>query len=266
MLVVAERLNCARKRVREAVVARNADFVREEARNQAEAGADYIDVNSATGAASEIGDMKWMIEQVRAVTDKPISVDTTSGEAMRAGLAMHGPGQPMLNSVTGEQERLELMMPLAAEFQTRVVALAMDDSGMPETVDARLRAVERILEAAERFGVPREHLYVDPLIRPLATNPTHACDCLETVRRIKAELTPVKTVGGLSNIGFGLPRRNLLNRVYVSYMIAAGLDAGIIDPLEPGIMATILAAEALMGRDEFCMNYIAAERAGRLAR
>src|SRR5690606_9004731 len=128
-----------------------------------------------------IADMKWMIEQVRAVTDKPISVDTTSGAAMRAGLLMHGPGQPMLNSVTGEQDRLDLMMPLAGEFQTKLVALAMDDTGMPEANDARFVAIEKILKAADKHGVKHENIFIDPLIRPVSTNPTHARDCLDAV-------------------------------------------------------------------------------------
>lgn len=264
MLIVAERLNCTRKRIKEAVSNKNADFIQDEARKQAEAGADYIDVNSATGVDTEVGDMKWMIEQVRAVTDKPLSIDTANGAAMRAGLELHGAGQPMVNSVTGEQARIEAVMPLAAEFKTRLVALAMDDSGMPETVDDRIRAIEGLMKAADSYGVDQENIYIDPLIRPISTNPTHAADCLETVRRIKAGMGPLKTIGGLSNVSYGLPKRNLINRVFLSYMIQAGADAGIIDPLEPGVVGTILAAEALLNRDEFCMNYITADREGKL--
>ncbi|NIA20628.1 MAG: dihydropteroate synthase, partial [Anaerolineaceae bacterium] len=173
MLVVAERLNSTRKRIAEAVSSKNADLIRQEASRQVAAGGDYIDVNSATGVDSEVDDMKWMIEQVRSVTDKPISVDTANPVAMRSGLELHGPGQPMVNSVTGEQERLDCIMPLAAEFQTKLVALAMDDSGMPETVEARLVAVETILKAAGAKGVKAENIYIDPLIRPVSTNPTH---------------------------------------------------------------------------------------------
>jgi 5-methyltetrahydrofolate--homocysteine methyltransferase len=264
MLVVAERLNCTRKRIRAAVIDKNAEFVRDEARRQATAGASYIDVNSATGVDSEIADMKWMIEQVRAVTDKPISVDTANPDAMRVGLELHGSGQPMLNSVTGEEARLQMMLPLAAAFKTKVVALAMDDTGMPETVEARLVAVEKIIRAAEKFHVAQENIYVDPLIRPISTNPTHAVDCMETVRRIKAEFSALKTIGGLSNVSYGLPKRNILNRVFVPFMIYAGVDAAIIDPLEPGMMASMYAAEALLNRDEYCMNYITADREGRL--
>jgi 5-methyltetrahydrofolate--homocysteine methyltransferase len=264
MLIIAERLNCTRKSVHKAVTSRDAAFIQEQAARQAEAGADYIDVNSATGVQTEVDDMKWMIEQVRAVTDKPISVDTANAVAMREGLLLHGPGQPMVNSATGEQARLDAVMPLAGEFQARLVALAMDDSGMPETVDQRLVAIERILKAADQHGVKTENIYIDPLIRPVSTNPTHAVDCMETVRRIKAEFAPLKTVGGLSNISYGLPQRNLLNRTFLTLMVQAGVDAGIIDPLEPGLVGTILATEAVLNRDEFCMNYIMASRDGRL--
>ena len=262
MLIIAERLNCTRKRIRQAVTEKNAEFVRQETTKQVEAGADYIDVNSATGVTTEVDDMRWMIEQVRSVTDKPISVDTANGEAMRLGLSLHGPGQPLLNSVTGESERLELMMPLAAEFKTRIVALAMDDNGMPETVEARMVAIEKILKSADAHGVARENIYIDPLIRPISTNPTHARDCMETVRRIKAELAPVKTIGGLSNVSYGLPNRNLVNRAFLTMMLAAGVDAGIVDPLERGMVATIVASEALLAMDEYCVNYIQAARQG----
>ncbi len=264
MLVVAERLNCTRKRIRQAVLDKNAEFVRDEATRQAAAGAAYIDVNSATGVDSEVDDMKWMIEQVRSVTALPISVDTANPTAMRVGLELHGPGQPMLNSITGESERLKIMLPLAAAFHTKVVALAMDDTGMPETIDARFVAIEKILAAAGPLGIKREDIYIDPLIRPISTNPTHALDCLETVRRIKAEFGPLQTTGGLSNVSYGLPKRNLINRVFIPYMILSGIDAAIIDPLEPGIMAAIYAAEAILNRDEYCMNYITADREGRL--
>jgi len=264
MLVVAERLNCTRKRVREAVEARNAEFVRCEARRQAEAGGDYVDVNSATSVESELADMRWMIEQVRAATDKPLSIDTASPTVMRAGLSMHGPGQPMLNSLTAERERLETMMPLAAEFQTKVVALAMDDSGMPETVEGRLPAIEKLLAAADKHGVKRENVYVDPLVRPVSINPCYAVQCLAAIRRIKVEFGPVQTIGGLSNVSFGLPKRGHLNRVFVALAMEAGIDAGLIDPLEPGMMATIRAAEAVLARDEFCLAYITADRQGRL--
>jgi len=264
VLVVAERLNCTRKRVCAAVAGRNAEFVRDEARRQAEAGGDYIDVNSATGVETELADMKWMIDQVRAATDKPLSIDTASPAVMREGLKLHGAGQPLLNSLTGEAARLEAMMPLAAEFQTRVVALAMDDSGMPETAEARFAAIEKILRAADKLGVKHENLYIDPLVRPVSIDVRYGLQCLEVVRRIKAEFPALRTVGGLSNVSFGLPKRNLLNRVFLAFMIEAGVDAGIIDPLEPGVMATIHAAEAVLGRDEYCIRYIAAERGGRL--
>jgi 5-methyltetrahydrofolate--homocysteine methyltransferase len=170
----------------------------------------------------------------------------------------------MLNSITGEADRLAQMLPLAVEFGAKVVALAMDDSGMPETIDARFAALETILAAVDAAGVKRENLYVDPLIRPVSTNPTHALDCLSTIRRIKSELAPVKTTGGMSNISFGLPKRGLLNRVFLAYAVEAGIDAGILDPLEPGAVATIRAAEAILNRDEFCLRFITADREGLL--
>jgi 5-methyltetrahydrofolate--homocysteine methyltransferase len=140
----------------------------------------------------------------------------------------------------------------------------MGDGGMPESVDGRLEVARDLHKRLTAAGVASDHIYFDPLIRPISTNPDQALAAIDATRRIMTELAGVHTICGLSNVSFGLPRRNLLNRAFLALLIGAGLDATIIDPIEPGMMSTLLAASALVGRDEYCMNYIAAERAGRL--
>ncbi|MDP6380065.1 MAG: dihydropteroate synthase [Phycisphaerae bacterium] len=265
MIVVAERINATRKQIARAIEERDEELIKDQARKQDEAGATYIDINAAISPAKELDAMKWAVGMVReAVPEVPLAIDSASVEVMRAGLELAGGGDVFLNSITGEKERLEGLLPLAAEFGTKVVALAMDDRGLPETVDGRFEALEVIFEATDAAGIERERVFVDPLVRPISTNPAEAANCLEVIRRIKAECGGAKTICGLSNVSFGLPQRNLLNRAFLALCLGAGLDAALIDPLAPGVMATVLAAEALFGRDEYCMTYIQAERAGKL--
>lgn len=264
MIVVAERLNATRKQIAEAIEQRDTALIKGQALKQLEAGATYIDINAAISPAKELDAMKWMVEAVReAVPGVPLAIDTASPEVMRAGLALAG-DDVFLNSMTGEKERLDGLLPLAVEFGAKVVVLAMDDRGLPETVDGRFEALEVIFKATDAAGIARERIFIDPLVRPVSTNPAEAENCLEAIRRIKRECGGAKTICGLSNVSFGLPRRNLLNRAFLALCLGAGLDAALMDPLAPGVMATVFAAEALLGKDEFCMNYITAERSGKL--
>jgi 5-methyltetrahydrofolate--homocysteine methyltransferase len=263
MIVIAERINCTRTRIKKAVQDHDDAFIAKEVRRQADAGAAFIDVNAATSPQTEVESMRWLMEIVQASTKLPISVDSANPEATKLGLELHRNGQPIINSVTGEKARLEAVLPLAVEHKALLIALTMDDSGMPETVEQRIAALEGILRQSDAAGIDRQDVFVDPLIRPVSTNQSHAMDCLQMVRRIKADFG-CRTTGGFSNVSFGLPRRRVLNAAYITMAIGAGLDSAIADPTEPGLMAAIYAAEALAGRDEWCMNYITAEREGRL--
>jgi len=144
------------------------------------------------------------------------------------------------------------------------IDLTMDDSGMPETADDRLRLAETLLKKLTTQGVEADRIYFDPIIRPICTNADQTRAVLDATRRIMSQFEGVHTVCGLSNVSFGLPRRNLLNRSLLALLIGAGLDTVIIDPTEPDMRSTLFAAEALVGRDEFCMRYITAEREGTL--
>jgi 5-methyltetrahydrofolate--homocysteine methyltransferase len=263
LLVVGERINTSRKRIALAVRERDADFIRREAVKQAEAGAGYIDVNAGTSVAHERDDLVWLTQTVQSAVEVPVCLDSANPDALEAALAVHR-GDPMINSITAESERINGILPTVVKHKARVVALVMGDGGMPESVDGRLEVARDLHKRLTAAGVASDHIYFDPLIRPISTNPDQALAAIDATRRIMTELAGVHTICGLSNVSFGLPRRNLLNRAFLALLIGAGLDATIIDPIEPGMMSTLLAASALVGRDEYCMNYIAAERAGRL--
>ncbi len=263
MLIVAERINSTRKRIARAVRDRDADFIRREAIKQAEAGAGFIDVNAGTSVAHEVNDLVWLTETVQSATEVPVCVDSANPKALDAALKAHK-GGALVNSITAEKERIENILPLVLKYNTRVVALAMDDGGMPETADQRLTVVAALVERLTKEGIARDRMYFDPLIRPISTNPDQALQAIEATRRIMTEFAGVHTICGLSNISFGLPKRNLLNRAFLTLLIGAGLDGAIIDPTEPGMVTTVLGVEALVGRDEYCLNYITAEREGKL--
>jgi 5-methyltetrahydrofolate corrinoid/iron sulfur protein methyltransferase len=256
MIVIAERINATRKSIARALEARDAARIAREARIQAEAGADFIDVNAASNPAKELDNLLWAVGVVQQAMDKPLCLDSASPEALRAALGVVKGSAVMLNSVTAEKAKLESVLPIAAEFETGLVALTMDESGLPSTAEQRVQIAARLVEAARAAGVGPEQLYIDPCIQPLSTSPQQAQECLSAVFRIMAAFPGVHTTCGLSNISFGLPQRGLINRTYLGCLIMAGLDSAIIDPTAEGMMDTAAAADALAGRDEFCMNYI----------
>jgi len=263
MLIVGERINSTRKQVRKAVEARNADFIAAEAKAQAAMGADYIDVNAGTSVAREVDDLKWLVETVEAAVDSPLCLDSANPAALKAALALARRGV-IINSITGEKARRDAILPVVIESGASVVALLMDDVGMPEDAAGRIGVAERLVPELVKAGVPLDHIFVDPLVRPASTDTKQPPAVLETVRTVTRMFPGIHAICGLSNVSFGLPVRNAMNTTFLALMIQAGLDAAIIDPTEPRMYATVVAAEALLGKDEFCMNYIAASRAGRL--
>lgn len=268
MLIVGEKLNSSIKRVAEAIEARDAATIQDLARRQAEAGADYLDVNAATRVSQELEDLAWLIGTVQAVTDVPLCIDSPNPAAIARGLelvrAAKRPGRPLINSITAEPERLHGMLPLAAEHHCPVVALTSDEQGIPTTVADRLRIAARIVAEAEKYGVPREDLYFDPLVLPVSTDVRNAVVFMDALAAIKAEFPGVKTISGLSNVSYGLPKRKIINRAFLIMAMHAGMDAAILDPLDVDLVGLLKAGEMLLGRDEFCMNYLTAYRSGQL--
>ena len=264
MLIVAERINATRKRIAAAMAERDSAYLAREALTQAEAGAHFIDVNAGSDPAKEVENLKWAVEVVQQNTDLPVCIDSASADGLRAALEVVSKDDVMLNSVSGEERRMKEVLPLAAERKARLVGLLMDQRGLPAGVDDRLEIAEKILKAAQQAGIEVDKLYLDPCVQPLSTNPEQTEALVESVHMIMTRFPGVHTTCGLSNISFGLPYRSILNRVYLALLIRAGLDCAVLDPTERDLMATVYAAEALCGRDEFCMSYIRADRSGML--
>jgi 5-methyltetrahydrofolate--homocysteine methyltransferase len=263
MKVIGEKINGTRKKVGEAILARDAAFIQKLASDQVGAGATWIDVNAGTPVEREPDDLIWLVETVQEVVQKPLCLDSANPAALEAALP-HVKQAPLINSISGEQERIAGVLPLAARAQGGVIALAMDDKGIPTTFEGRLTIVHRLLGMTREAAIPDEQVYVDPLVMTIGASGDAGRVALATVRAVKAEYPKVHFTSGLSNVSFGLPARSLINRAFLTLMIEAGLDSAILDPLDRELRKAILAAEAVLGIDRHCLGYTRAFRAGML--
>ncbi len=263
MIIVGEKINASRPGVREIIEQRNAQGLVELAQRQADAGARYIDVNVGTGSGSredEIAAMDWAVRTVAEAVDKPLSVDSADPGVLEAGLKAVGDRSALINSTKAEPEILEPVVGLAARFGSPLVGLAMDETGIPVTVEGRIDACRKIVSACEKHRVPIESIFFDPLVLPVSTDVKQGRVTLETISRVKEEFPAAKTVMGLSNISFGLPARGKLNAAFLHMAVLAGLDAAIADPLDTDLMAAVTVAEVLVGKDRHCRKYTRAFR------
>ena len=260
MLIIGELINTSRRPVREAVERRDADYIADLARRQVEAGADYLDVNCGTLGVLEAEAMVWLAGVVKGMA--PLCIDSPDPRVLEAGLACAGEGPPMINSLSAEKERFAAVLPLVRKYGARVVALAMDDNGLPNTAADRIGIVRRLVEDLTAAGVAPSDIYIDPLVKPVGVEDGAGAAVLETVRFVRERYPQTHTVCGLSNVSFGLPNRRTLNRVFLVQTMTAGMDAHILDPLDRTLMGIYWASRALLGQDPFCERYLKAHRSG----
>ena len=263
MLVVAERINASRKYIAQAISSKNAPFIQNEAKAQDQAGADYIDVNAGTFVGEEAEHLKWVIEAVQAVTDLPICIDSPDPEVIKSVIPLVDK-KPMINSITLEPARLDGILPLAAQYKTKVIGLCQSEDAMADTAEVKLELAGRLVEAVNKAGVGIDNLYIDPLVYPLATETKSALATLDAIEGIMKAFPGVHTICGLTNVSYGLPSRKIVNRTFLVSAITRGLDSAILDPTDKQLFSAMKSAEMVMGRDDFCMNYITAFREGLL--
>ncbi len=265
MIIIGELINGTRSKVKEAIASRDSDYIAALATRQAEAGADFIDCNPGTVGDQEAEDMQWLVATIQAATDRPISFDSPNPQAVQRGLETYtGAAMPMINSVTMEPGSVEKMLPIVLEAKVNVVALALGEGGMPTQPGQREQVAQQIIDRLTAGGIEPQQIFVDPIIAPLCTAAEVGQHILEAIAAIRQYCPDCHITSGLSNISFGLPNRRLMNRAFLGLAMQAGMDSAVMDPLDKKIMAHIIAVEALLGQDEFCMNYIQACRAGRL--
>ena len=260
MIIIGEKINATRKTIAQALADRDADHIIATAVEQASAGANYLDINGGDPReGQEVKNMEWLMDLVQSNTDAAVAVDSANPDAVRTGLSL-AKSKPILNSISLESDRLEAMVPLAAEFDCMVVALLMSDDGTPCMVDDRVARAETLIAKLTDAGKALDEIIVDPCFLPVSTDTNSGRQVIDAIAAIHARWPEVHIGGGCSNISFGLPKRKLVNLALLSQAIYAGMDTGLVDPCVPGVMDTILAAEAVAGRDEYCMTYVTAMR------
>lgn len=258
-VIIGERINpTGRKKLAAEMAAGNFDRVRQDAIDQVAAGAHVIDVNAGIPLADEPALLAEAIRIVQSVTDVPICIDSSIVAALKAGLAAVK-GKPLVNSVTGEEERLESVLPMVAEYKAAVIAISNDETGISYDMRERLKVAKRIVERAESYGIPRCDVIIDPLAMPAGAIAGAGKNVFELVRMIREELG-CNACCGASNISFGLPGRPVLNGAFLAMAIAAGMTCAITNPIEHEIKRSIMAANLMMGYDENCLNWIAVSR------
>lgn len=262
-LKIGERINSSREPIAHALQLKDETLIRKEAKLQKEAGADMLDVNCAFNSKDEASDMEWLVKIVQDETNLPLSIDSPNPKAIEAGLCRHK-GKALVNSVTLEKKSREAILPLVKKYNAQVIVMTMDEKGMPSTAGERVRMAEKALKLTGEYGIPKENIYVDSLVRTISSEPKQALEVIESVRLIKSKFN-LKVICGLSNISFGLPERGLLNAVFLAMMLNVGLDAAILDPVNKKIRAVLKALDALLGTDDFCMEYIKSYRRGELS-
>lgn len=260
MLIVGELINTSRKAIKQAVEKRDAAYIQQIAREQVEAGADYVDVNCGTQVYDEVEVMEWLVNTIQEAVEAPLCIDSPSAKAIDAGLKLCKYGQPMVNSITGEKERFAEILPLILKHKAKIVALCMDDSGMPTTAEDRIKVADSLYAGLTEAGVPADDIYFDPLVKPVSVSAKAGLEVLEAVRLITEKYPKAHKICGLSNISFGLPNRKILNRYFVVQTMVNGMDGYIFDPVDKAMMGAVYASQALLGQDDFCVEYLTAHR------
>ena len=260
MLIIGELINSTRKQVKKALQNRDEAVIRRLARSQIEAGADVLDVNTATSMERETEDLEWVIGLIYDEVGEGVrlSIDSPNPEAIAAGLALCK-ARPLVNSINNNPKLQEQLIPLIKEYDPDIIGLTMGSSkGMPKTVEDRLREAELLITTLQASGPPLERLYLDPLVMTIGSNQEQARAVIDAVRAIKERWGDlgVKTSVGLSNVSFGLPQRSIINRAFLAVLLEAGLDAALIDPTDRGMVDILKASEALLGIDAHCLGYI----------
>lgn len=254
-VIIGERINPTGRKILSEEMARG-DYSRVEADAlaQVEAGAHMLDVNAGVPLADEPAMLADIVKLVQSITDVPLSIDSSIVAALESGLSVYQ-GKALVNSVTGEEERLESVLPLVRRHGAAVVAISNDETGISEDPDVRFEVARKIVERAADHGIPREDIVVDPLVMPIGAINSAGKQVMRLVRRLRGELK-VNTTCGASNVSFGLPNRNGINSAFLTMAIGAGMTSAITNPLHPEVLQAALGADVMMGHDPDCANWL----------
>lgn len=261
MIIVGEKINGSIPSVAEAIKNHDSEFIKERAKIQAESGATFIDCCASVDETIEVETLKWMIDCIQEVTDLPIAVDSPSADVVLGAYKYcNKPG--IINSISMEGDKAEKVFKEVADSDWQIICLLSDDSGIPKTAEDRLNVFDQIMELAKKYNIAPSRLYVDPLVEMLCTSEDGMNLNVQVIKTIREQYPDIHIIAAVSNISFNLPVRKMVNLGYTVLAMNAGLDSAILDPTNRDMIGLIYATEALLGLDDYCMEYIGAYREG----
>ena len=263
MLIIGEKINSSIPGVGPAIEKKDKAFIQKLAVDQAAAGADIIDVNAGVFFKREIELLPWLVEIVQEVVNLPLCIDSPNPVALEKALAVCR-NKAIVNSISLEKERYESVLPMIRKNGSSIIALCMDDRGIPAAAEQRFQVGRAVVERLIGDGIAVDDIYIDVMAQPIGTDSNSGKVTLDTVVAVKQGIPGVHITCGLSNISFGLPKRRLLNQSFAVSLAVCGMDTFFIDPLDERMMSLLCAEAAILGSDEYCCKYIKASRCGKL--
>ena len=261
MIIIGEKINGFIPRTLEAIEAKDEAYIREIAKSQTEFEADYLDVCAGTAPEIERETMKWLIGLVQDTVDTPLCIDSSDVEVILEMMKLaKKPG--LINSVSGEAGKCEAILPVIQGTEWKVVMLTCDKNGIPTDPEVKFQIADSLIKQAQAHDIPFDNIFIDPLVTTLATTGDSLLSFNEAIRKIKGKYPEVHITSGLSNISFGMPYRKAINTQFLALAMSAGMDSAIMDPTSADMRSTLYATNALLGNDEYCMNYLTAFRKG----
>ena len=262
MLIIGESINGTIPKVGQAIQEKNEAFLKELAKTQYECGAQMLDVNAGVAGGNEIEDLPWLIQLVQQEVPIPLMIDSANPDALKAALAVYKHSElPILNSVSGEEEKWKKLFPVVSEKKGKIVVLCMDDQGIPKTIEGRIATASKLFDRLMKAGIPEDYIYFDPLVLAVSVESDAALVTLETIQAMRARFPKSHVICGASNVSMGLPGRKLINRTFLAMAIFAGLDTLFIDVRDQALLSTLYAGRPLVNQDSYCMQYLKAFRA-----
>ncbi|BAK48224.1 MAG: methyltetrahydrofolate cobalamin methyltransferase [Lachnospiraceae bacterium] len=259
MIIIGEKLNGAIPSMAKAIEARDADHIRDLAKRQTEGGADFIDVcSSVVEGDTEV--LKWMIELVQEVSDARICIDSPNAHSI-VDVMKYCSKPGLINSVSLEGDKIDTVFPVIADTDWEVIALLCDNNKIPDGIEDREQIFDKIMEKANEYHIAPERIHIDPLVFSVGTKPDAFTNFAEVTKYVKDAYPDIHVTSGLSNISFGLPSRKTINQAFLVLAMAAGMDSAIMDPTNRNMLGALYATEALLEKDEFCIEYIEAYQA-----
>ena len=260
MFIIGELINGMYKDIGKAIQTKDKSIIQNKALEQIKAGADALDVNCGPASKDPINDIQWLVNTIQEVTDKPLSIDSSRTQVIESGLKVVK-NKAIINSVTADQEKLDILIPLALRYNAQLIGLTISKKGIPQNKDQRLELAAVIVASAQDKGFPVEDLYLDPIVMPVNVAQSQMKDILESLREFKIISDPApKTVVGLSNVSQGTCQRGLINKTFMIMAVGYGLDGAILDPLDKDLMDGAITSDLILNKHIYCDSYLDAYR------